>query len=138
MLNNIEITLLTSEEYTKYKHIIPLIQDDWWWLNESVPDFEPIVCCVCYDGTLCGCFCDSQYGVRPVLKMNIPNHKSLHAGHKIQLGSKMFTILVWNDSELIALCDEFIAIRKFDSNSNEWETSELKQWLKTEGLKLIF
>ena len=131
-----EITLLSLEEYTKYKDIIPLIKDPWWWLKDS--DIEALVHGVCDDGSLCGSICNFNSGVRPALKIHLSNSKNLKSGDKIRLGSKDFTVLSWEESELFALCDEFIAIRKFDSCTNEWKSSELKQWLETEGVKLIF
>lgn len=138
MANNIQITLLTLEEYNNFKNIIPLINSDWWWLKDTYPGYSRSVHCVGSRGTLNDFDCNNDGGVRPVLKMNLSNLKSLNSGDKIRIGSKSFTILSWDEFELVALCDEFIATRMFDPGSNEWETSELKQWLKNEGLKLIF
>ena len=137
MTNNIEITLLTKEEYVKYKNIIPLI-DSGWWLKDACPDSHCAVHCVDRYGVPDSYSCYYSNGVRPVLKMNVANLKSLNPGDKIRIGSKSFTVLSWDEFELIALCDTFIDKRYFDSNGNEWEKSELKEWLETEGLKLIF
>ena len=137
MTNNIRITLLSLEEYTKYKDIIPLINDDWWWLKDDLFESDRAVLCISDFGVLCN-DCVYDNGVRPVLKTNLSNLNSLNPGNHIRIGSKSFTILSWDEFELVALCDELIATRQFDPDNNEWETSELKQWLETEGLKLIF
>lgn len=139
MFNNIQITLLTSAEYEKHKSIIPLINSDWWWLKDVYHKYRGSVHCVNDNGALDYYYrCYYFSGVRPVLKMDLANIKSLHPGEHIRIGSKSFTILSWEADELVALCDEFIDTRRFNADSNEWETSELKQWLETEGLKLIF
>lgn len=137
MVNDIQITLLTSEEYNKYRNIIPVI-NDWWWCKDACPGYHRFVRCVCSDGALNNNNCNINYGVRPVLKLNLSNLKSLNPGDYIQIGSKGFTILSWDEFRLIALCDEFIATRRFDPDNSDWERSELKEWLETEGLKLIF
>lgn len=136
-MDNIQITLLTYEEYKTYKDIVPLV-NNYWWLH--TPFNSALVRIVDPDGNIspCGQAINYYSGVRPVLRMKLSNSKSLCPGDTIRIGSKNFTVLSWNENELVALCDEIIAVRKFDSKNGNWETSELKVWLETEGLKLIF
>ena len=138
MTNDIQITLLTSEEYEQYKDIIPLIDSDWWWLKDAYPRSSYVLHCVNHEGSGDITGCGGNGGVRPALHINLTNQKSLNLGDHIRIGSKSFTVLSWENEELFALCDECIAIRRFASLNNDWESSELKQWLETEGIKLIF
>ena len=143
------ITLLSAEEYEKCKTIIP--QTSWWWLktpylNDKVPYFDDNDCVrVVFDNVLDYNACDFNHaGVRPVGIFNIELtspmfwHKSeALIGTKMQYGNYNWTIFNIQNGELYALCDKNIAKRRFDSTSNVWESSELKTWLETEGVKLI-
>ena len=135
-MTDIQITLLTSTEYYTYKSVIPLIEKTWWLCSPGEDSFDADL--VTSAGYITCSWVVLDFGVRPVLHMNLPNAKSLNSGDKIRIGSKSFTILSWERTKLIALCDEVIAERRFDTRNNDWETSELKQWLETKGLKLIF
>ena len=140
-----EITLLSAEEYVKYRAIIPLI-DGWWWLRSpaavkgfatgvnSVGDIDGLGFYVSYNRT----------AVRPTLKLDLEFSDSLFwynpkklFGAKIEYGNYRWIVLDANLGELYVLCDSPIAERRFDPESNNWATSELKQWLETDGLKLI-
>lgn len=137
MKNNIEITLLSKEEYSQYKNIIPKITEPWWLRS---PGYSSYSANNVDSGGYLGSSdnVNNTKGIRPALHMNLVNLKSLSAGDKIRVGSKSFTILSWEGDEVFVLCDEFIATHRFGFNSNQWETSELKQWLETEGMKFIF
>ena len=136
MTNDVEITLLTEKEYKKYKNIIPVIESTWWL--RSMHDYAANISS---DGS---CAYNTSYGVaypygiRPALHMKLANPKHLVSGDHIRIGSKTFTVLSWKRSNLFAFCNEVIEKRRFDTESYEWESSELKAWLETEGLKLIF
>lgn len=137
MVNNIKITLLSEDEYVQYKPLVPQIER-WWWLKDKYCNSLYSVCCVYGDGFVKPDNCDYANGIRPALRMNLTNQKSLNPGDKIRIGSKLFTVLSWEGTELFALCDDIIAIKAFDSHKNIWSASKLKQWLNTDGLKLIF
>ena len=138
------ITLLSIEEHRKYKPIIPLIED-WWWLR-SPGYYQNYVAFVDIFGDVCeygnGVYIDNA--VRPALKLNLEISDTLFwykpeklIGTKIEYGNYRWTVLDTSLGELYVLCDSIIARRRFDPESNNWATSELKQWLETEGLKLI-
>lgn len=136
MTNNIEITLLSKEEYNRYKDIIPFVKDDWWLRSRGYDnDYEYYVN---NNGNLCSNHVMSYRGIRPALYITLPNQKFLTVGDHIRIGSKDFIILSWEDSNLFALCCEVIATCRFDRVTNEWNVSEIKEWLSTEGIRLIF
>lgn len=137
MTDFIVITLLTKKEYFRYKHIISLAGESWWLRS-------PDDCCSVYrvsgiGGQVYSNGCINDYsGVRPALYMSLVNQKSLKSGDNIRIGSRNFIVLSWEKDKLLALCDKCIDKQIFDAHSNQWSTSQLKQWLNTDGLKLIF
>ena len=72
-----KVSLLTVDEYRKYRNLIPNTKDYWWWLVSpwSTPcnDYKRAVAVVSSAGNFCNCFCNGNNGVRPVciLKSNI-------------------------------------------------------------------
>ena len=131
-----EITLLSEEEYNKFKNVIPMIEEYWWLrtpghhLNAS----KGINNSGCANFTY---YVYNTLGVRPVIKILLPNTKTLSPGDKLKVGNNDFTILSLGECEVVALCDEVIARRRFDPDNNNWEESELKRWLETEYIKEI-
>ena len=78
-LKNVLAAPLTLWQYGKYKDIIPLNEDDWWWLVTPwacpwlrSPDasYTSSVWFVFSSGSCNYDFCTSSYGVRPALKLN--------------------------------------------------------------------
>lgn len=65
-----KVSLLTVDEYRKYRSLIPNTEDYWWWLVSpwSTPcnDYERVVAVVSSAGYVYGISCDNDYGVRPV------------------------------------------------------------------------
>lgn len=139
-----KITLLTKEEYVKNKSVIPKI-NHWCWLKTPCSGDGDYIHIVYADGDFDYFYVvDNDGGVRPLCVFDIePDdpifwYKSeMLVGSKIKYGKYEWTVLNAENSELYALCDEIIARRRFDTESNDWEDSELKAWLETEGLKLI-
>lgn len=117
-----EITLLTAEEYDKYKEIIPPVKV-WWWLRS--PGKRQIrVASVYITGFLNDSFViDDTLAVRPVLKSEILH---LPIGEKfIALGNRWIAL-----DNCFAISEDVITHRRYGDNSNVWETSELKAWLE--------
>ena len=138
------ITLLTDEEYIKYKSLIP-VTDDWWWLKTPYSAYKNGVRAIkCY-GDRCNNFCFSDNGgVRPLCVFEVETADSIFwskpemlIGSKIEYGKYKWTVLNVESSVLYVLCDEIITRRRFDSSVNVWANSELRRWLKTEGLKIM-
>lgn len=141
-----KITLLSAEEYIKYQSIIPVIKDGWWWLRS--PGFtRDIAARVLGSGRIAKIGVLVNYddcAIRPALRLTLdPSdiqfwyRSEKLIGTKIKYGNYQWTILNAKFGKIYVLCDDIIAKHRFDSKLNNWNTSELKQWLKTEGLSLI-
>lgn len=65
-----KVSLLTVDEYRKYRNLIPNTKDYWWWLVSpwSTPcnDYKRAVAVVSSAGLICNNHCDINRGVRPV------------------------------------------------------------------------
>lgn len=65
-----KVSLLTVDEYRKYRNLIPNTKDYWWWLVSpwSTPcnDYKRAVAVVSSAGDVSRSNCDSHNGVRPV------------------------------------------------------------------------
>lgn len=65
-----KVSLLTVDEYRKYRSLIPNTKDYWWWLVSpwSTPcnDYKRTVTVVSSAGYFCSSYCCSSIGVRPV------------------------------------------------------------------------
>ena len=65
-----KVSLLTVDEYRKYRSLIPNTENYWWWLISpwSTPcnDYKRAVAVVSSSGYFGNCSCSSDYGVRPV------------------------------------------------------------------------
>lgn len=64
-----KVSLLTVDEYRKYRSLIPNTKDDWWWLITpwSTPcnNYKTGVASVSPSGYISNVSCDFNYGVRP-------------------------------------------------------------------------
>lgn len=65
-----KVSLLTVDEYRKYRNLIPNTKDYWWWLVSpwSTPcnDYKRAVAVVSSAGYVSSNYCDNGSGVRPV------------------------------------------------------------------------
>lgn len=65
-----KVSLLTVDEYRKYRSLIPNTNDYWWWLISpwSTPcnDYKRSVAVVSSAGRIVGNYCNNYGGVRPV------------------------------------------------------------------------
>ncbi len=64
-----KVSLLTVDEYRKYRSMIPNTGNSWWWLITpwSTPcnDYERSVTVVSPSGYISGNYCDYNFGFRP-------------------------------------------------------------------------
>lgn len=65
-----KVSLLTVDEYRKYRSLIPNTDDYWWWLispwSTACNDWSTAVAVVSSSGYVSGNFCSGIRGVRPV------------------------------------------------------------------------
>lgn len=65
-----KVSLLTVDEYRKYRKLIPNTDDYWWWLispwSTACNDWSASVTVVSSSGGVGNYFCDNDLGVRPV------------------------------------------------------------------------
>lgn len=65
-----KVSLLTLDEYRKYRNLIPNVDKYWWWLitpwSTVCNDWDTIVSIVSFSGDVFINFCYSVFGVRPV------------------------------------------------------------------------
>ena len=78
-LENVLAAPLTLWQYGKYKDIIPLNEDDWWWLvtpwacpwlRSPYTYYADDAWSVNSIGNASNNYCSNSYGVRPALKLN--------------------------------------------------------------------
>lgn len=125
------ISLLDTIRYADYRDIIPSTSS--WWIKTPVP-LASRLATVHSDGQMCLLSAPDRekvLAVRPALWF------SSDFGHYKQkdkislLGLKWTVLHVDTESgELLALCDEVVANRRFDKDSCIWDASELKWWLE--------
>ncbi len=64
-----KVSLLTIDEYRKYRSLIPNTDDYWWWLvtpwSTACNDWNTTVTVVSSSGNVCSSICDIISGVRP-------------------------------------------------------------------------
>lgn len=64
-----KVSLLTVDEYRKYRKLIPNTDDYWWWLvtpwSTACNDWNTTVAVVSSSGSICNFNCDYYFGVRP-------------------------------------------------------------------------
>ena len=121
-----KIFLLSAEEYKKYEDKIPLIRDSWWLRS---PGYDQFFAAFVYgNGPL-------NYGgddvnndavaVRPALRIDNPQSGNLKIGDRFVEAD--FPWIVIGDG--LAIAEVPIAWRRFDAESNDYETSEIRQFL---------
>ena len=121
-----EITLLTQEEYEQYADRIPLLTD-WWWLRS--PGFKSYITVVVDGFGLVNAISyninDFYVGMRmrPVLRTPDISHLSIGDSF-IALGNRWIVI-----DNAMAISQDIISYRRYNTKNNVWETSELKMWL---------
>lgn len=120
-----EITLLTVEQAKEIPNYI-LACGDWWWLRSSN-------CCqydaaVVYDGGDVKDGGDRVFDdystVRPVFRIN---NLDSFLGDCVYINKTRCTVIDKN----LALADYPICEHRFDLESNDWKTSELKKFINS-------
>lgn len=118
-----EIFLLSVEEYEKYKDVIPKFSC-WWWLR-SLGYGRYHAADVGNDGLVNSYGHDvynSYHCVRPALRLKSSAHP---IGSRLMKYAFPWIVI---DSKL-AIAEVPIATHRFDSESNDYQTSEIRQFL---------
>ena len=121
-----EITLLSYDDYSKYRHLISKIKNPWWL--RSAPN-ETFVYSVLGSGFLFPDLPNQTLGVRPALICSDLRKKP---EEKIDIFGYIWTVLDYN----LALCDSIISEHNFDydavtdSSTTEWNESRLKETIE--------
>lgn len=66
------VSLLTFDEYRKYRSILGVLSDLWWLVtpwSTSTNGFDRSVCCIRHNGVCDTVACNGHLGVRPVLRI---------------------------------------------------------------------
>ena len=122
-----EIFLLSTEEYMKYKKVIPKVHC-WWWLR-SLGIISNCATSVFEDGsiTVAGVSVDNDCGaVRPALKISHLKSYDLEVGDRIMVYNFPWILIDKN----LAIAEVPIAFDKFDDKSNDYENSYVRKFLK--------
>lgn len=127
-----EITLLSIEEAGKVPVSI-LACGEWWWLRS--PGYYQYDATYVYIGggvyELGDYVYSDNIAVRPAFRIN--NLES-EIGGKIMVGKTWCTVV----DEGLALADCIIGgSHRFDKESNNWETSELKAFIESDEFKAM-
>lgn len=120
--------LLNKEEYKRYKDKIRYIEM-YWWLRDRYGESSTSVYRVNDGGFSSGYGASSPIGIRPCLKYD-----------KVDsiIDSKEENCFLWNDTKWriideenkIAISDLPIEFKEFDRESSEYETSDIRKFLK--------
>ena len=118
----------------------------WWWLRSPRPNHY-YVYYVCYGGFVSSYFVDYDFcSVRPALWINVEYEnpfKGANVGDMVNFGHYPQTaagdvqdiewrVLSVEDDKVLAISRYGLDARRFDDNSNDWESSEICGWLNGE------
>ena len=123
-------TLLSVEEYEKYRKMIPPVKEDWWLRSQGYYDTSAAFVHGVNGLVLsCGDLVLRRFGVRPALR--ILNPESLMPGDKFAFGGQTFTYL----GEGLAICDDIVKKCAFRKDwgaldANNYEKSDVKAYVE--------
>ncbi len=125
-------TLLSIEEYTRYKNIIPICHTEWWLRSPSVFGAADLAMSVHSNGDTdrYGDDVGITLGVRPALIINNLKSSNFQIGDKFVFGKQTLTVI----SKGYALCDNIIGDCKFRratnvSDENNYNASDVKKFV---------
>lgn len=121
-----EITLLTSEEYKRTKHLISDSKCTWWLQDEGKygePYSVSFLDAKVTDAPPRG----SERYVRPAMRVTGIDHKP---GTKITAFAYVWTVLETEGEESLILCEDVVTLRPFDKHGKAYAESDIKKWLE--------
>lgn len=130
-VNEVEITLLTVEEARSLPKEVTNRGCQWWLRSPCSDRPDAAYIYNVGDASVYGYFVQAHYvGVRPAFK--IANLKSSRL-NKILVGKTWCTVIAPG----LALADRTVCIHRYDAESNNWETSELKAFIESDKFKAM-
>lgn len=128
-----EVTLLSKEEWKLCRDICPNYTG-WWW-TRSADIFSDSSCYVNFGGSVRSSYVDHFYnGIRPafIIRNSLP---LLKRGDHVFVGNIPCTVV----SPVVVLADYPVCLHRFDEDSNDYETSEIKEFINSdEFAALVF
>lgn len=126
------ITLLSRDEYEKYREKIPPVNGIWWLRSPGYGTQNVML--VHFNGNIfdCGCPADYDYTfIRPALKIRGLVSSNIKVRDKFMAGGYMWTVI----SEGLAVSDDFIGSHCFRENvdaddANDYEVSDIKEYIE--------
>lgn len=121
-----KIFLLSAEEYKKYKDKIPFVPVSWWLRSPGLLQWNAAV--VLRNGGVHTYGSGVYYNavaVRPALQIDNLKSNNLKIGDRFGEADCSW-IVIDND---LAIAEVPIAWRRFDAESNNYETSEVRKFL---------
>lgn len=111
----------------KQKKRIPVL-NDWWWLRSAGRNPHRAAGVNPGGSTdKTGAFIElDDEAVRPVLIISDFVDCHTNTGEKVEYGGYIWTAVLDN----MAVCDEIIGRHRFDANTNDYEKSEIRQYLE--------
>ena len=125
-----EISLMSLYDYDKYRKIIPLVDEDWWLRSHG--SFKDTVTVVLKDGSVQShgyAVHFNDIGVRPTLRVRTENSNILSIQEEVEIYDKEWIILNIDGYDVFLISKNIITERMFDKEDNNWENSNLKDWL---------
>lgn len=119
-----KIFLLSKEEYKQHKDAIPTVKM-CWWLRSPSADFARGAGVVDYDGAVHDHYVLDDWSVRPALHLESSESSNLKIGDRLVRAD--FPWIVIGDG--LAIAEVPIGFWRFDENSNDYETSEIRKKL---------
>lgn len=113
---------------------IPIEQNDRWWLRSSGSFVFSAAYVLGDDGTVYerGLAVGCKLGVRPAFRIPYIAAEGLIPGDKIIIGEHTVCTVI---APGVVFADNIICKHRFDKASSIWETSELRQYLKSDDFK---
>ena len=135
---------------TEYAKANGALEDNggcWWWLRSPKPNRDKDVYYVCYGGFVGSYFVDYDFcSVRPALWINLEYEnpfKGANVGDMVNFGRYPQTaagdvqdiewrVLAVKNGRVLAISRYGLDARRFDDDSNVWNSSEIRGWLNGE------
>lgn len=143
MLDIINISLLTVDEYERLYMNIPVIKDPYWLYDEGTYDEYAFAVITENKGangakgdiqTVIDVDINNKFGVRPILEISNLNETGYKIGDEFKFGDQIFTIIADNEERsdyfvALAISKDIITSIPFDKETNDYAFSHIKEYI---------